>query len=446
MSIPEQKPEAETAHQLERRLGLFDATMLVMGGIIGTGIFINPYVVAEQVHTSALILGAWIAGGIIALVGTLIYAELGELLPEVGGQYAYLREAYSPLLAFLYGWTLLLVIQTGGMAAVTITFARYFFEVTHVPAPEWAVALTVVAAITVVNCLGVRSGSSVQSGLMLLKIFCVAAFVIAGLMYIKSSQLSFHLLTDRPVGAGLISQFGAAMIPVLFAYGGWQTTSFVAGELKNPVRDLPRGLLLGVAGVVVIYTAVNFVCLRALGPERLAATTTPASAVMRAAFGSTGGRLIALAIAISALGFLSQGILTAPRVYFAMAEDGAFFRRIAWVHPTTHVPVFAIVLQSVWTLVIVFSGTYEQILNYVVSMDWVFFGLSASCLFVLRRRAAAATLRVPGHPVTTAVFCLVCLFIVLNTVYRYPANTLIAVGILLSGVPVYYLWKRRQPA
>lgn len=446
MSIPEQKPEAETAHQLERRLGLFDATMLVMGGIIGTGIFINPYVVAEQVHTSALILGAWIAGGIIALVGAFIYAELGELLPEVGGQYAYLREAYSPLLAFLYGWTLLLVIQTGGMAAVTITFARYFFEVTHVPAPEWAVALTVVAAITVVNCLGVRSGSSVQSGLMLLKIFCVAAFVIAGLMYIKSSQLSFHLLTDRPVGAGLISQFGAAMIPVLFAYGGWQTTSFVAGELKNPVRDLPRGLLLGVAGVVVIYTAVNFVCLRALGPERLAATTTPASAVMRAAFGSTGGRLIALAIAISALGFLSQGILTAPRVYFAMAEDGAFFRRIAWVHPTTHVPVFAIVLQSVWTLVIVFSGTYEQILNYVVSMDWVFFGLSASCLFVLRRRAAAATLRVPGHPVTTAVFCLVCLFIVLNTVYRYPANTLIAVGILLSGVPVYYLWKRRQPA
>ncbi len=442
MSTPEPKREVKPRQQLARRLGLFDATMLVMGGIIGTGICINPYVVAEQVHTPALILGAWVVGGIIALAGAFIYAELAELLPEVGGQYAYLREAFSPLLAFLYGWTLLLVIQTGGMAAVTITFARYFFEVTHVPMPEWVVALLVLAVLTIVNCLGVRSGSSVQGGLMVLKIVCIAAFVLAGLMYIKTPQLAWQPWTDRPMGTGLVSEFGAAMVPVLFAYGGWQTTSFVAGELKNPVRDLPRGLLLGVAGVVVIYTAVNFVCLRALGPENLAGTTTPASVVMRAAGGSTGGRLIALAIAISALGFLSQGILTAPRVYFAMAEDGAFFRRVAWVHPATRVPVFAIVLQSVWTMVIVFSGSYEQILNYVVSMDWVFFGLSAGCLFVLRHRSGPAKLRVPGHPVTTAIFCAVCVFIVLNTVYRYPANTLIAVGILFSGVPVYYLWKR----
>jgi APA family basic amino acid/polyamine antiporter len=445
MSTAHSKPAPKPARELVRRLGLFDATMLVMGGIIGTGIFINPYVVARQVHTPELILSAWIAGGVIALAGAFIYAELGELLPEVGGQYAYLREAYDPLLGFLYGWTLLLVIQTGGMAAVTITFARYFSEVTHVVAPDWLVALVVIILITTINCLGVRAGGSVQSGLMVLKIACIAAFVIAGLMYVKPPQPSLPALANHARLPGLISQFGAAMVPVLFAYGGWQTTSFVAGEMKNPVRDLPRGLLLGVIGVIAIYTAVNFVCLRALGPENLAATTTPASAVMRAAFGATGGRLIALAIALSALGFLSQGILTAPRVYFAMAEDGAFFRRIAWVHPTTHVPVYAIVLQSIWTLVIVFSGTYEQILSYVVCMDWVFFGLSASSLFVLRRRGRAK-LRVPGHPVTTIVFCAVCVFIVLNTIYRYPANTLIAVGILLSGIPVYYLWKRTQSA
>jgi APA family basic amino acid/polyamine antiporter len=421
--------------------------MLVMGGIVGSGIFITPYVVARQVHTPALILGAWVFGGIIALAGAFIYAELAQLLPEVGGQYAYIREAYSPLLAFLYGWTLLLVIQTGGMAAVTITFARYFSAVTQVAFPEWLVPLVVIAVLTVVNCLGVRLGGSVQSALMLLKVLAIAAFVIGGLGHGKGPELSFFPIANRRFGAGLISEFGGAMVPVLFAYGGWQTANFVASELKNPQRDLPKGLLLGVAGVVVMYTAVNYVCLRTLGPDGLAATSTPASAVMQAAFGDLGGRLIALAIAISALGFLSQSVLTAPRVYFAMAQDGAFFRQVAWVHPKTQVPVFAVLVQSLWTLVIVFSGTFEQILSYVVSMDWIFFGLSASCLFVLRRRThTSRAVRVPGHPVTTILFCLVCFFIVLNTIYRYPANTLIGIGILLSGVPVYYLWKRPRPA
>jgi APA family basic amino acid/polyamine antiporter len=421
--------------------------MLVMNGIIGAGIFINPYVVAKQVHTSALILGAWLLGGMIATAGAFIYAELAQLLPEVGGQYAYLREAYSPLVAFLYGWVLLLVIQTGGMAAVTITFAKYFLEVTHAAAPVWLVALVSIGALTLLNCLGVRSGGSVQSGLMVIKVVAIATFVVLGLAYIKSTNLSFHPILDRPLGGGLVSAFGGAMAPVLFAYAGWQTASFVAGELKRPERDLPRGLLLGVGGVVLIYMAVNFVCLRALGPAGLAATETPASTVMRVALGDAGGRLIAVAIAISALGFLSQGILTAPRVYFAMAEDGLFFRGMAWVHPLTRVPVFAIVLQSVWTIVILLSGTYEQILNYVVAMDFIFFGLSASCLFVLRKRQASSVKsRVPGHPFTTVMFCLACAAIVSNTIYRYPANTWIGIAILLSGIPVYYLWRRRASA
>src|SRR6266850_969643 len=432
---------------LARRLGLFDATMLVMGGIVGSGIFITPYVVARQVHTPALILGAWLCGGLIALLGAFIYAELAQRLPEVGGQYAYIRDAYNPLLAFLYGWSLLLVIQTGGMAAVTIIFARYFSAVTGSSAPEWLVAIAVLGALTLVNCLGVRSGGSMQSGLMLLKIIAIAAFTFAGLVYAKPLPLSFFPIADRPLDLQLFSEFGAALVPVLFAYGGWQTANFVARELKNPERDLPRGSLLGVAGVVIMYSAVNYVCLRTLGPSGLAATTTPASAVMQAAFGDLGGKLIALAIAISALGFLSQSVLTAPRVYFAMAEDGAFFRRVAWVHPRTQVPVFAILLQSLWTLVIVLSGTFEQILSYVVAMDWIFFGLSASCLFVLRKRTSTSVpMTVPGHPLTTILFCLVCLVIVLNTIYRYPVNTLIGIAILLSGIPVYYLWKRPRPA
>ena len=438
-------PAPLAAQKLARKLGLFDATALVMNGIIGAGIFINPYVVAKQVHTSALILGAWLLGGAIAIAGAFIYAELARLLPQVGGQYAYLREAYSPLVAFLYGWVLLLVIQTGGMAAVTITFAKYFLEFTQAAAPVWLVAILSIAVLTLVNCLGVRSGGSVQSVLMAIKVVAIAAFVVLGLVFAKGADLSFHPILDRSPGAGMVSAFGAAMAPVLFAYAGWQTASFVGGELKSPESDLPRGLLMGVAGVVLIYMAVNLVCLRALGPTGLAATETPASSVMRLALGDVGGRLIAVAIAISALGFLSQGILTAPRVYFAMAEDGLFFRGLAWVHPTTRVPVFAILLQSLWTIVILLSGSYEQILNYVVAMDWTFFGLSAASLFALSKRAQRRP-RVPGHPVTTIAFCVAAAALVVNTVYRYTANTGIGIAILLSGIPVYYLWRRRTAA
>lgn len=236
------------------------------------------------------------------------------------------------------------------------------------------------------------------------------------------------------------------MVPVLFAYGGWQTACFVAGELKDPRRNLPRALVLGVIGVALLYTAVNFICLRVLGVAGLAQTVTPASAVMRSALGPTGAKIIALGIAISTLGFLSQSVLTAPRVYFAMAKDGVFFRQLAWVHPGTRVPVVAIMLQSVWTVVLL-SRDYAQILNYVTSMDWIFFGLSASCLFVLRRRnPGGAQIRMPGHPVTTALFCLACAGVVANTIYTQPRDTLIGMAILAAGVPAYFIWKRTARA
>ena len=432
---------------MARRLGLFDAVMLVMGGTVGSGIFMNPYVVARQVHTPVLVLGAWIVGGIIALTGAFIYAELADRMPHVGGQYAYLRETYHPLLAFLYGWVLLLVIQTGGMAAVTVTFAKYFLELSGLHAADWQIALVTLTVLTIVNCMGVRTGGTVQSILMVVKIFAILMLVVAGGFWVKTSLFHVRPVLDQPVSAGLISAFGAAMVPVLFAYGGWQTACFVAGELKDPRRDLPRALVLGVIGVAVLYTAVNFICVRALGVTALAQTETPASAVMRIAMGPTGAMIIALGIAISTLGFLSQSVLTAPRVYFAMAEDGVFFRQLAWVHPRTRVPVVAIVLQSVWTVVILLTGSYGQILNYVTSMDWIFFGLSASCLFLLRRRdPAGATIRMPGHPVTTALFCLACAGVVANTIYRYPGNTLIGMAILISGVPIYFIWKwKRTP-
>ena len=440
---PDRAPSPKLA--LARQLGLFDATMLVMGGIVGAGIFINPYVVAQQVHTPALILGAWSFGGIIGVGGAFIWAELAATLPEVGGQYAYLREAYHPVVAFLYGWVLLLVIQTGGMAAVSITFARYFRELTGVHTQDWVIATAALGILTVINCLGVKTGGRTQSVLMVMKIVAIAASVIGGLA-LAGKHVTSPTAAER---VWSLTSFGGAMVPVLFAYGGWQTANFVAAEVKEPKKNLPRGLLLGMLGVLVLYTAVNWVCLRALGPQALAATRTPATAVMRLALGQRGATFIAAAIAISTLGFLSQSILTAPRVYFAMADDGLFFRSVAWLDPRTRVPLIAIVLQSVWTMVIALSGRYEQILNYVIAMDFLFFGLTATTIFVFRRRATRGAMNagggypMPGHPVTTTVFVAVCWWVVANTIYRYPGNSLIGFGLLLAGIPVYWFWSRR---
>ncbi len=428
------------ASDLPRRLGLFDATMLVMGGIVGAGIFTNPYAVARQLDSAGLILLAWLLGGAIALLGAFIWAELAARRPAAGGQYAYLREAFHPLVAFLYGWTLLLVVQSGGMAAVAMIFAHYFAELSGLDLPAAAVAALVLAALTAINCAGVRWGSNVQSALMVTKVAAIVALVVFGMM---AEPRAPGAVTAAAPHANALTAMGAALIPVLFAYGGWQTSSFVAAELRRPERDLPRGLLLGVFGVVALYLAVNYVCLRVLGARGLAATTTPASAVMQHAAGDSGATLIALGIAVSTLGFLSQGILTAPRVYFAMARDGVFLRGVGRLHPRSRAPVTAIVLQGVVATAIALSGRYEQILSYVVSVNFIFFGLTAVALIVLRRRdPAGAGHRVPGHPWTTGLFAAVCALVVVNTVAQYPANTALGLGILLTGVPVYFLWRR----
>lgn len=435
-----------SSHGLARRLGVFDATMLVMGGIVGAGIFVNPAEVARQVHTPVLILGAWVMGGLIALAGAFVYAELAARRPEVGGQYAYLRDAYHPTVAFLYGWSLLLVIQSGGMAAVAITFARYFAELTRAPLSEGAIAALALILLTAINCLGVRAGSNVQSALMVLKIVAIAALVFCGWWFSTGAQSGVARAPGEPPSFDLLIAMGAALTPVMFAYGGWQTTSFVAGEMRDPRRDLARGLLFGVAGVILLYTAVSFVCVYALGAEGLAETTTPATAVMRRALGERGAGLIALGITISTLGFLSQSLLTTPRVYFAMAEDKLFFRRVAQVHPRTRVPVFAIALQGALALVIALSGRYGQILNYVVSVDFIWFGLTGLSIFIFRRRdpAGEATFKVPGHPFTTALFVAACWLVVLSTVYKYPFNSAIGFGIVLAGIPACYYWLRQQ--
>ncbi len=421
-----------------------------MGGIIGSGIFMNPSVVARHVHSVPLVMLVWIAGGAIALLGAGIFAELAARRPQDAGLYAYVRDAFHPALAFIFGWTLLLVSQSGGMAAAAVTFAAYFEPLTGWREPPAIVGILAIAFFTAINAVGVRTGATTQNAFMVLKILAIVAFA------------AFGLFSGHPAGAGLalappggaIGAVGLAMVPVLFAYSGWQTSSFMTAELKDPAKMLPRGLIAGVLAVVILYVAVNAACLRVLGIAGLAATNTPASQIAQIAFGQVGLRVMATVIALSTLGFLSNQILTSPRVYFQMAADGTFFKQLAWVNPRTHAPVIAIVLQGLIAIVIALSGRYDQILNYVTCNDYIFFGLAAIALIVFRNRdardpqAVRPFFRMPGHPVTTLVFLAAAWYIVGDTILNSPHDALVGVGILLSGLPVYWLftWRRRVTA
>jgi APA family basic amino acid/polyamine antiporter len=491
--VPDEIPKPGDAPTLARALSLFDITMLVMGSVIGAGIFVVPHDVAKIVHSPGLVLIAWVLGGVVSVAGSLVYADLVRRRPHVGGQYAFLREAYHPVVAFLYGWCLLWVIQSGGMASVAVVFARYFVELGNLfPAllsgsptetsgavagdtlVGKVIAAVAIAILTAVNCLGVRTASTAQNLFMVLKVLAIVVLIACGLLVALPSggQPGGPVADTARAETGgawwMVPALAAALVPVLFSYGGWHTTTFMAGEVRDARRNLPRGLLLGVAGVTVLYLGVNYVCLRVLGVEELAANGSPAYEVMRRALGGRGAALLSAGIAVSALGFLSQAVLTSPRVYFAMARDGLFFQAVARIHPRTRVPVVAILLQGAFASVIAVSGTFHQILNYVMSVELVFLALTALSLFILRRRDKADAIvardtvpghiagrdivpdhiaardTVPGHPVTTLLFAAATLAVVAAIVYEYPANSAIGLGIAAAGVPVYAFWRWRN--
>jgi len=423
------------------RLGLFATSMLVMGGIVGSGIFMNPHVVAKDARSSAAVLAAWVLGGAVALAGGFVWAELAGRRPGVGGQYGYLRDGVHPAAGFMYGWSNLLVTQTGGMAAVAMTFARYAHTLTAPPWSEAATAVAALALLTAINLMGVKAGSAVQSAFMVLKIGAIGGLVVCGLTFApKASGVEAAVLSNPGPRA-----FLAAMIAVLFAYGGWATATFVSAEIKDATRTLPRALLLGSAGVVALYLGVNAACLHALGPGGLAAFDAPASEVMRRALGSPGATAIAAAIAISTFGFLAQGMLVCPRVYYAMARDGLFFASVGRLHPKTQVPHVAIAIQGVFAIATALSGTYEEILSWVVTVDFAFLALTAATLFVFRRREAAPAgiVATPLHPWTTLFFIVVSMAVVGATLVEHPMRSLLGWALVAAGLPVYFFWKRR---
>ncbi len=423
------------------RLGLFATAMLVMGGIVGSGIFMNPHVVAKDAPSSPAVLAAWLLGGAVALAGGLVWAELAGRCPGVGGQYAYLRDGVHPAAGFAYGWSNLVVTQTGGMAAVAVTFARYAHTLAPPPWAESATAVAALAALTAINLLGVRSGSAVQSAFMVLKIVAIAGLVVCGLLIAPEASVVEGVALGHP---GTRSFF-AAMIAVLFAYGGWATATFVSAEIEDAARTLPRALLYGTVGVIVLYLGVNAACLHALGPGGLATFDAPASEVMRRAFGTPGATAIAAAIAVSTFGFLAQGMLVCPRVYYAMAKDGLFFETVGRLHPRTGVPHVAIVLQGAFAIATALSGSYEEILSWVVTVDFAFLALTAATLFVFRARGVGGSpvVRTPWHPLSTLFFIAVSLAVVVSTFVEHPGRSLLGWTLVAAGIPVYYFWKRR---
>jgi APA family basic amino acid/polyamine antiporter len=428
-----------------RRLGLFSGSMAVIGGIVGGGIFRTPAVVAERLGSPAAIVGAWVLGGAIALAGALCFGELGRRRPRAGGGYVYLRETWGPLPAFLYGWALLLVIATGAIAAVAVTFADYALALAGLPAALGVpVAVGAILFVSAVNYFGVRPGALLQNVFTVLKLAALAGLIAAGLAAAGVAE-PWAAPADAPsLAAGL----GAALVPILFTYGGWQQTNFIAEEIVDPERTLPRALLLGVAAVVAVYLLANLAYLRVLGPAGLAASTAPAADTLRAILGPAGGRLIAAGIAASTFGFLNLVVLVTPRVLQAMAADGLFFPRLAVLHPVHRTPAAAIALQAGWAIVLTLTGSFNQLVDYVAFGDWIFFGLTVAGLFVYRgreRREGAVQppgFRVPGYPFTPALFVGASVYVVASSVAANPRNALIGAGLLGLGVPVYAWWAR----
>ncbi len=450
-----------------KELTRFDATMVVVGGIIGAGIFINPYIVAQRLDSATLVLAAWLAGGAIAIAGAFTFAELGTLFPQAGGHYAYLRRAYHPIAGFLYGWGLLLMIEGGAIAAVAITFAEYFLRALgRTTTGGTPIAVLGIAVVALINYVGVKPGSRVLNTFVLLKILAIGALIVAGFTIPPAADGvgAASAATGGAAGAteaasgvaslgplGLLFAFGGALIPIMFTYGGWQNANYVAEEMKDARRDLPKSLIIGTLIVVLVYGFINYVYLRTLGHAGLASTLTPASDTARLVFGPAGDRLIAGAIAISTFGFLNLTMLAPTRVYYAMARDGVFMEAVSRIHPRFGTPSLAIVIQSAWAIALALTGTYAQLVDYVVFADWIFFGLAGLSLFIFRRRIPLGerdpgVFRTPGYPIIPGIFVLVAVLIIGSVLWTNPTGSLLGVGLLLLGIPAYLFWQRSSGA
>ncbi len=433
--------------QLARILSARDLTFIVVGTVIGSGIFLVPGVVLRLAGGSpGAALVVWVVGGALSLVGALAYGELGAMNPAAGGLYVYLRDALGPLTAFLYGWTFFLVIATGSAATLAVASASYFEQFVALgPIGRKATAIALLALVAAINVRSTRRSADVQNWSTAIK--------LGALVVMSLALLALHPAASQPavpfwpttMTTSIASGMGLGMISVLWAYEGWQYVTFSAGEAVNPQRTFPRAIVAGTASLVGIYVLANFGYLAALGPAGVAASDRVAAEAVGTAIGGGAARLIAAAILVSIFSATNGLTITAPRVYYAMAKDGLFFQTLAHVHPRFGTPAVAILAGTIWSMLLAASGTYEQLLTYVVFVGWIFYGLGAACVFVLRATApdAPRPFRVPGYPWTPALFIAAAAALVLNTIAAQPMRAAIGLGVVFIGIPVYFAWRPR---
>lgn len=423
-----------------RSLRPWDAALIVVGGIIGGGIFLNPGIAAQRTGSGLALLSMWVGAGVLTLIGALCYAELGARRPQAGGIYVYLREAFGPLAGFLFGWTMLLVIYSGAAAAVATIFASYAASLFGLPA-HWILPLTVGGLVFVsgINLFGIRLGAQIQNLFALLKLLAVAVLVACGLLFAGAGSAPILAVDPARADVGFI---GAAL-PVLFAYSGFTYLNNLAGEIHEPQRTLPRALTLGMLMVIAAYALVNVAYLAVLGHAGLAASHAPAADVMRRVFGPFGARVIALGVAISTLGFCNITLVAGARVLQVMGEDGLFFRAVARLHPRWRTPNIALLLLAGWSIVLALSGTYGQLLDYATFGDWLACAVGVATLFWYRRHdGGTASFRVPGYPWLPLSFIGIVAWVVVTTMRDNPRNAGIGLLIMLAGAPVYFLWRQ----
>jgi basic amino acid/polyamine antiporter, APA family len=447
---------------LVRGLSAWDGALLTIGSVVGTGIFITTGDIARVLPSAGWIMAVWLVGGLLTLAGALTYAELGALYPRAGGLYHFLKEAYSPLWGFLYGWASFLVIMSGGIAALAVGFGEYlgsffpFFSTRNVlvtvPLGDWTwrlsggqlAAAAAILVLTAINYLGLREGAVVQNALTVVKVAAIVLFAGVGFLVPQPVPgAPAHPLPPLVLPAA----FGVGMIAVLWTYDGWYGLTFSAGEVRNPARSLPLGLIGGTLAVMALYALLNLVYLRALPVGDIAATPRIGEAAAAALFGHVGGRLVALAVVVSTLGCLSATILYSSRIYLPMARDGVFFRSLAAVHPRHHVPGRSLWSQSLWAMVLALSGSYDQLYTYTVFAAVLFHVATGAAVFVLRRRRPELPrpYRVWGYPVVPALFLLASGVLVVNTAVEKPVESLLGLGLVALGVPAYFGWRRRRP-
>ncbi|MBK8647172.1 MAG: amino acid permease [Gemmatimonadetes bacterium] len=439
----------EATHELRRELGVFSAALLVVGGIIGSGIFFTPAEVARALPNAATIIAVWVLGGFLALAGALTYAELGAMLPDAGGPYVYIRHAFGSLPAFLYGWMALLSIASGAIAAVAMGFAGYlarFVDLAPVGGPIGVAAATIVL-LSLTNVLGIRPGAALQNLLTGAKILALSALVVGGLVLWVRMGAPLPVPDAPPPRESLVAGFAAAFVAVLFTIGGWQQMNMVAGEIRDPERTIPRALLIGILIVVAIYLGANAVYLRALGRDGLAASAAVAADAASRMVGPAGATFISISAMISILGFVNVAILANSRLPYALARDGVFFEAVGRVHPRFGTPHVAILLCGGWALVLLFAtkGAIGSLLSGVVFADWIFFGLGAASVFALRRQMpnARRPYRAWGYPIVPAIFVVAAAGGVLSAYVAAPVTSLAGTAMLVIGVFVHRWFSNR---